>query len=101
MAEPPSSPPTEGASAEEALTWYKLQYEQLEHEITEFRESSRELELELEKDIDGAEKRERSLQEKAESLNFEVDEWKVCETREGGRLKTCPRPLDVRLRSLT
>ena len=78
MAEPPSSPPTDGASAEDALSWYKSQYEQLEHELAEFRESSRELEQELEKDIEAAEKRERSLQEKAESLNYEVDEWKVC-----------------------
>ncbi|SPO00589.1 related to nuclear distribution protein RO11 [Cephalotrichum gorgonifer] len=76
MAEPPSSPPSEGASTEDALQWYKLQYEQLEQELIEFRESSRELEQELEKDIEGAEKRERELQEKAESLNFEVDEWK-------------------------
>ena len=78
MAEPPSSPPTEGASTEDALSWYKLQYEQLEQELVEFRDSSRELEQELEKDIDGAEKRERSLREKAERLGYEVDEWKVC-----------------------
>lgn len=78
MAEPPSSPPTETATAEEALSWYKSQYEQLEIELADFRESSRELELELEKDIEQAEKRERALQEKAESLNYEVDEWKVC-----------------------
>ncbi|CAI4218075.1 unnamed protein product [Parascedosporium putredinis] len=72
----PSSPPTETATAEEALSWYKSQYEQLEIELADFRESSRELELELEKDIEQAEKRERALQEKAESLNYEVDEWK-------------------------
>lgn len=78
MAEPPSSPPSESTSAEDALAWYKSQYEQLEHELSEFRESSKELELELEKDIDQAEKRERSLQQKAEELNFEVEEWKVC-----------------------
>ena len=81
MAEPPSSPPTETATAEEALSWYKSQYEQLELELADFRESSRELEQELERDIEQAEKRERALQEKAESLNYEVDEWKVCETR--------------------
>lgn len=77
MAEPPSSPPSEGASTEDTLSWYKAQYEQLEQELIEFRESSRELEQELEKDIDAAEKRERGLREKAESLNYEVDEWKV------------------------
>lgn len=78
MGEPPSSPPPRGASTEETLSWYKAQYEQLEQELAEFRESSRELEAELEKDIDAAEKRERVLKEKAESLNYEVDEWKVC-----------------------
>lgn len=78
MAEPPSSPPSEATSTEDALSWYKAQYEQLESELAEFRESSRELEQELEKDIERAEKQERSLQEKAETLGFEVEEWKVC-----------------------
>ncbi|KAF9875379.1 hypothetical protein CkaCkLH20_07199 [Colletotrichum karsti] len=77
MAEPPSSPPSEATSAEDALAWYKAQYEVLEGELAEFRESSKELEQELEKDIDAAEKRERGLQEKAESLKFEVEEWKT------------------------
>jgi chaperonin cofactor prefoldin len=77
MAEPPSSPPSDSTNPEDALSWYKSQYEQLEHELAEFRESSRELEHELEKDIEQAEKRERALQEKAESLSFEVEEWKV------------------------
>ena len=78
MSEPPSSPPSDSASAEDALAWYKSQYEQLEHELAEFRESSRELEQELERDIEQAEKRERAFQEKAESVGFEVEEWKVC-----------------------
>ncbi|EEY16645.1 nuclear distribution protein nudE [Verticillium alfalfae VaMs.102] len=77
MAEPPSSPPGESASAEDSLSWYKSQYEVLEQELAEFRESSKELEQELEKDIEQAEKRERGLQEKAESLAFEVEEWKA------------------------
>ncbi|EFX00082.1 nuclear distribution protein [Grosmannia clavigera kw1407] len=76
MTEPPSSPPGGDASAEETLSWYKVQYEQLEHELIEFRESSRELEAELEKDLDAADKRERTLREKAEALGYEVDEWK-------------------------
>lgn len=84
MGEPPSSPLAAGASTEETLAWYKAQYEQLEQELAEFRESSRELESELEKDIDAAEKRERVLKEKAESLNYEVDEWKVCGTTDAG-----------------
>jgi hypothetical protein len=77
--EPPSSPPGEGANAEDAVTWYKAQYEMLEMELAEFRESSKELEQELEKDIDRAEKQERILQEKAETLAFEGEEWKVCQ----------------------
>ncbi len=77
MAEPPSSPPTAEASIEDALAWYKSQYEQLELELSEFQASSKELEAELERDLDAADKRERVSQEKAETLNFEVDEWKV------------------------
>lgn len=73
----PSSPPTDLSSPESALAYYKAQYEQLEHELAEFQASSQELEAELEKDVEAAEKRERVLQEKAESLGFEVDEWKV------------------------
>ncbi|CAK7221872.1 NADH:ubiquinone oxidoreductase [Sporothrix bragantina] len=76
MAEPPSSPPSGDTSTEDALSWYKAQYEQLEAELVEFRESSRELEAELEKDLDAADKRERGLRDKAETLQYEVDEWK-------------------------
>ncbi|KAJ6443772.1 nuclear distribution protein nudE [Purpureocillium lavendulum] len=76
MAEPPSSPPSEATSSEDALSWYKAQYELLESELAEFRESSRELEQELEKDIERAEKQERVLKERAETLGFEVEEWK-------------------------
>ncbi|KAK2601974.1 NADH:ubiquinone oxidoreductase [Conoideocrella luteorostrata] len=76
MAELPSSPPSEATSAGDALSWYKSQYEMLESELAEFRESSRELEQELEKDIERAEKQERALQEKVETLGFEVEEWK-------------------------
>src|SRR5438045_4597677 len=78
MEEPPSSPPTDLSTPESALAYYKAQYEQLEHELAEFQASSQELEAELEKDVEAAEKRERVLQEKAESLGFEVEEWKVC-----------------------
>ncbi|KJZ76421.1 Nuclear distribution protein nudE-like 1 [Hirsutella minnesotensis 3608] len=74
--EPPSSPPSEATSAEDALSWYKAQYEMLESELADFRESSRELEQELEKDIERAEKQERVMQERAETLHFEVEEWK-------------------------
>lgn len=77
MTEPPSSPPTESSTPEESLAWYKKQYELLADELAEFRESSHELEAELEKDLDAADQRQRSLQQKAEELQFEVDEWKV------------------------
>ncbi len=77
MAEPPSSPPGDAATPEDALAWYKSQYEQLEADLAEFRDSSRELEQELEKDIERAERQERMFQEKAESLGYEVEEWKV------------------------
>lgn len=78
MDELPSSPSTDMSNPETALAYYKSQYEQLEHELAEFQASSQELEAELEKDVEAAEKRERVLQEKAEGLGFEVDEWKVC-----------------------
>ncbi|KAI2642936.1 NUDE protein [Xylaria nigripes] len=76
MAELPSSPPNASASAEESASWYKRQYEQLCDELSEFRESSHELEAELEKDLDQADKRQRALEKKVETLKFEVDEWK-------------------------
>jgi hypothetical protein len=78
MSEPPSSPLRPGTSVEDALAWYKTQYEVLEGELSEFQASSRELEAELEKDLDAADKRERSLRQKAEGLSYEVEEWKVC-----------------------
>ncbi|AEO68715.1 uncharacterized protein THITE_2118294 [Thermothielavioides terrestris NRRL 8126] len=76
MSEPPSSPPRPGASVEDALAWYKAQYEALEAELSEFQASSKELEAELEKDLDAADKRERALLQKAEGLAYEVEEWK-------------------------
>lgn len=76
--EEPSSPSNGFASADSALAYYKTQYEQLESELADFQASSRELETELEKDIEASERRERQLKEKAESLGYEVEEWKVC-----------------------
>lgn len=95
MAEPPSSPPSGDTTAEEALSWYKAQYEQLEHELAEFRESSRELEAELEKDLDAADKRERALREKAEAAEYEVEEWKVSPAASPHRSTAAP-PWPVR-----
>ncbi|PGH13387.1 hypothetical protein AJ79_03666 [Helicocarpus griseus UAMH5409] len=75
--EPPSSPPSASTSAEDAIAYYKRQYEQLESELADFQSSSRELEAELEKDIDASEKRERKLKEKLESAGYEAEEWKA------------------------
>lgn len=65
------------ANAGDSLSYYKAQYEQLEAELADFQASSRELETELERDIEASEKRERQLQERVENLGYEVDEWKV------------------------
>lgn len=75
-ADVPGSPLAKNATTEEALAWYKSQYEELEQELKEFQQSSKELEAELEKDLDAADKRERALQQKAEGLSYEVEEWK-------------------------
>ncbi|KAK2772033.1 NADH:ubiquinone oxidoreductase [Onygenales sp. PD_12] len=75
--EPPSSPPNASTSAEDAIRYYKSQYEQLEAELADFQSSSRELEAELEKDIEASEKRERKLKEKVESMGYEAEEWKT------------------------
>lgn len=72
----PSSPP-KGISLQEEVAYYKSQYEQVELELQEFQASSKELEAELERDIEESERKERRLREKAESLQFEVEEWKV------------------------
>ena len=76
----PSSPPGPSAPAEDALAYYKAQYEALEAELADFQETSRALEADLENDIEASEKRERELKEKADSLQYEVDEWKVSES---------------------
>lgn len=89
-AEVTSSPAGGFKTTQEELGYYKSQYEQLETELQEFQQSSKELEAELEKDIDAAEKRERQLKEKAESLRFEVDEWKVnCSKHAGTPVSQC------------
>ncbi len=70
-----SSPPSASTRPEDALAYYKAQYEQLESELAEFQASSQELEAELEKDVEAAEQRERALQQKAEELTDKVTEW--------------------------
>ena len=80
---------TEGASSpapggfktlQEEIGYYKKQYEHLESELQDFQASSRELEVEMEKDIEASEKREKDLKQKVEGLRYEVDEWKVSDS---------------------
>ena len=72
-----SSPPP-ASDVEQQLVFYKSQCDLLEAELADFQTSSRELETELERDVEASEKRERKLQEKVEGLGYEVEEWKVC-----------------------
>lgn len=73
-----SSPaPTGFKTLQEEIGYYKKQYEHLESELQDFQASSRELEVEMEKDIEASEKREKDLKQKVEGLRYEVDEWKV------------------------
>jgi chromosome segregation ATPase len=76
----PKTPPTASTPVEDAAAYYKSLCEQLENELAEFQSSSRDLETQLEKDVEEAEKRERRLKEKVDNLSYEVEEWKVCLT---------------------
>lgn len=71
-----SSPLRPGADIKEQLDWYKTQYGQLETDLADFQASSKDLEEQLEKDVETAEKNERKWKEQVEKLNFEVEEWK-------------------------
>jgi hypothetical protein len=73
----PSSPPGPSSTLEESLKYYKTQYEAVEADLADFQASSKELEAELEKDVEAAEKRERDLRDKAAKLQYDVDEWKT------------------------
>lgn len=72
-----ASSPSAATDGEQSLTFYKSQCELLENELADFQASSRELEAELERDVEASEKRERQLQERVEGLGYEVEEWKV------------------------
>lgn len=65
------------SEAKEALAFYKSQIHALESELTDFQSSSRELEQELEKELEASEKQHRDLRNKNEQLRYEVEEWKV------------------------
>ncbi|KAI7208622.1 hypothetical protein KC333_g9074 [Hortaea werneckii] len=71
-----SSPLRPGASMEEELDYYKKQYEQLETDLADFQSSSKDLEEQLERDIETAERNEHKLKGQVEKLNYEVEEWK-------------------------
>jgi hypothetical protein len=64
-------------SADAAMEYYKSQIRELEAELTDFQASSRELEQELEKELEASEKQHRGLRSKNEGLRYEVEEWKV------------------------
>ncbi|KAK4503121.1 hypothetical protein PRZ48_006548 [Zasmidium cellare] len=72
-----SSPLRPGADIKEQLDWYKTQYAQLETDLSDFQASSKDLEEQLEKDVETAEKNERKWKEQVEKLKFEVEEWKT------------------------
>lgn len=80
-----AAPDGAGRSSRDELAYYKSQYEQLEAELSDFQASSRDLEAEMEKDIEASEKRESQLREKVDNMRYEVDEWKVGQdkTRQG------------------
>lgn len=61
---------------EEELDYYKKQYEQLETDLADFQSSSKDLEEQLERDIETAERNEHKLKGQVEKLNYEVEEWK-------------------------
>ncbi|KAJ8607138.1 hypothetical protein MRB53_040491 [Persea americana] len=72
-----SSPQRGEGTLQEQLDWYKVQYAQLETDLADFQASSKELEEQLEKDVETAEKNERKWKAQVEKLNFEVEEWKT------------------------
>ena len=81
-----SSPLRPGADLKEQLDWYKAQYASLEADLADFQTSSKDLEEQLERDVEVAEKNERKWKEQVEKLKFEVEEWKVSDfgrTRSG------------------
>lgn len=68
---------SDGDTSAETLEFYKSQIAELEAELADFQQSSRELETELEKELEASEKQHRDLKNKNETLRYEVEEWKV------------------------
>jgi hypothetical protein len=74
-----SSPaPPKDLNPDEERQWYKNQYQNILSELHDYQDTSKEIEATLEQDLEVAETNQRKLQEKYESLGFEVDEWRVC-----------------------
>ncbi|KAG5357611.1 Nuclear distribution protein nudE-like protein 1 [Yarrowia sp. C11] len=78
----PASPLTPNSKAHLEVIAYnqyiqaKEQIHQLEQELTEFQESSKELELELEQELAESDKRQSKLEDRISTLESEVAEWR-------------------------
>ncbi|KAF2431569.1 hypothetical protein EJ08DRAFT_610599 [Tothia fuscella] len=72
-----SSPAPKGLTMEQEIEYWKNNYAQMEEDLKDFQASSRELEAEMEKDMEASDKRERQLREKVDNLTYEVEEWKT------------------------
>ncbi|KAL4791164.1 nuclear distribution protein nude [Aspergillus venezuelensis] len=100
-ADEPSTKSANGTSSRsDQLAYYKKQYEQLESELADFQASSRDLEAELEKEIEASEKRERGLKEKVDNLRYEVDEWKSKYKQSKSEASTAQNSLQKEITSL-
>lgn len=73
------------SSVQEELEYYKNHSSELEldlaetrYALEEFQLSSKELEEELEKEIDSTERRYNEIKIRNESMRQEVEDWKVC-----------------------
>ncbi len=95
----PSSP-APNSTPEESLKFYKSQYELLEAELADFQSSSKDLESELERDIEQAEKRERKLKEQVEDLRYQVDEWKEKHKQAKGEANSAQAALEREVKGL-
>ncbi|OQO06028.1 hypothetical protein B0A48_08616 [Cryoendolithus antarcticus] len=73
--------PRPGASLQDQVDFWKSQHDALQSDLADFQSASKDIEEQLEKDIESAEKSERKLKEQIESLNFQVDEWRGKHTK--------------------
>jgi chromosome segregation ATPase len=80
-----ASTPSSFDNINDELEYYKNRATELELDLTEtryaleeFQLSSKELEEELEKEIDSTERRYNEIKIRNESMRQEVEDWKVC-----------------------